>query len=198
MQEIISRTGEDHCLSCGLPLDGDPRFCPSCGTRVLPRQPSELKAAEPRGHGHPSAVSAPSPTRRKRPWGLLGLLIAAGLAVVVLAGWLFWVNGRFADTKAALSDERSRVTKLDDKVASLKAQVDDLTTEKSDLQNTNSSLQSAMVDCKDAAAKTRRVLKMAFRAYQGTASAADVRSAARVAQSSWSVCQTEAATNGSF
>jgi hypothetical protein len=124
-------------------------------------------------------------------------LIAAGLVIVLLAGWLFLVNGYLSNTKAALAGEKSRNTKLDGRISSLNTQVSGLKSEKSNLQTQISSLNAAMIDCKDAANKARTAFSVFVKGYfHGTASYYDIQTAFRESNHAWSVCQTEANTNG--
>jgi chromosome segregation ATPase len=121
-------------------------------------------------------------------------LIAAGLVLALLAAWLFSVNGQLSDTRAALAGEESRVTKLNGRVSALNTQVSKLKSEKSDLQSQNSSLTSAMLDCRDAASKTRGI----FRLLNQNASLEDLRAAGKEANRAWFECRTEASSNGAL
>jgi hypothetical protein len=194
--------GHRFCPSCGEGLAGDPRFCPSCGTDV--RSVAAIAPPEPRVEHQPivgdSIVPSPPPSSRpSKPWSLIVPLIAAGLVVVLLSGWLFLVNSHLSDTKAALAGEKSRVTKLNGRISSLDTQVSGLKGEKSNLQTQNSSLNSAMIDCKEAASKARTAFSVFFLGYfKGTASYYDVQTAFRESNHAWSVCRTEASTNGAL
>jgi hypothetical protein len=190
------------CPSCGEVLAGDPRFCASCGTdvrSVAAIVPPERRL-EPQGTIGDSVVAAAPPTSRpSKPWSLIAPLIAAGLVIILLVGWLFLVNGHLSDTKAALAGEKSRVTKLNGRISSLNTQVSGLKSEKSNLQTQNSSLNSAMADCQDAASKARTAYHVFFEYFfRGTASYYDGLTAAKVADRAWSVCRTEASTNGAI
>jgi peptidoglycan hydrolase CwlO-like protein len=129
---------------------------------------------------------------------LITPLIAAGAVIVLLAAWLVLTNGNLDDTESTLASARSRITKLDKKVSSLSSEIESLEDEKSDLETQNSSLNSAMVDCKDAASKTRKVFSVAFKQVLGTASAYDVRTALQDADRAWSVCRAAASSNGAI
>jgi hypothetical protein len=125
-------------------------------------------------------------------------LIAAGLVIVLLAGWLLLLNGHLSDTKAALAGEKSQVTKLNGRISSLNTQVSGLKSEKGHLQTQNSSLNSAMIDCKDAAVKARAVLSVVGAVFRGTASFYDYKATLAASNHSWSVCRTEASSNGAL
>jgi len=193
--------GRRFCPSCGETLASDPRFCPSCGTdvrSVAAIVPPERRL-DPQGTVGDSIVAAAPPSSRpSKPWSLIVPLIAAGLVILLLAGWLFSVNGHLSNTRAALAGEKSRVTKLSERISSLNTQVSGLKSEKGDLQTQNSSLNSAMIDCRDAASKTREVLRVLYQAFLGNASLYDFRTAAKASNRAWSVCRTEASSNGAI
>jgi len=154
---------------------------------------------EPQGTIGDSVVpGAPPSSRPSKPWSLIVPLIAAGLVIVLLAGWLLFVNGHLSDTRAALAGEKSRVTKLNDRISSLNTQVSGLKNEKSNLQTQNSSLNSAMTDCKDAANKGLTAFKAFDEFLRGTASVYDAVTAGKEADRALSVCRTEARTNGAI
>jgi hypothetical protein len=187
------------CPACGEALVGNPRFCASCGTDVRSVGaivPPERRL-EPHGTiGDSFVATAPPSSRPGKPWSLIVPLIAAGLVIVLLGGWLFLVNGHLHDTQAALAGEKTRVTNLNERVSSLNTQISGLKSEKSQLQTQNSSLNSAMIDCKDAAIKARTVLNVVGKVFRGTASFYDYRTSLTASNRSWSVCRTEASTNG--
>ncbi len=192
-----SAGGHRFCLGCGEEIQGNPRFCGNCGTEVQSLGASQLRSAPQGVMDDAFAASASSPSPRK-PWALIVPLIAAGLVMLLLAGWLVSTSGHLNDTKKQLAAERSRVSSLNRQASRLDSQVNGLTADKEDLQTQSSSLSTAMTDCKEAAGKMRMVMVVASRVLQGTASPYDVRTAAKAAQRAWSVCKTEAATNGSF
>jgi hypothetical protein len=193
------------CPSCGETLAGYPRFCPSCGTdvrSVAAIVPPERRLDPQATIGGPVVATAP-PTappssRPSKPWSLIVPLIAAGIVILLLAGWNFSVNGHLSNTRAALAGEKSRVTKLNERISSLNTQVSGLKSEKSDLQTQNSSLTSAMIDCREAASKTRGVFRLLNQISQGNASLDDLRAAGKEANRAWFVCRTEASTNGAI
>ena len=193
--------GHRFCPSCGEALAGDPRFCASCGTdvrSVATIVPPERRL-DPQGTMGDSVVAAALPSARpSKPWSLIVPLIASGLVFVLLAGWLFLVNGHLSSTRAALAAGKSRVTKLNERISSLNTQVSGLKSEKSNLQTQNASLNSAMTDCRDAANQGLT----AFRAFQeflrGTASLYDVLTTTKEADRALSVCRTEANSNGAI
>jgi chromosome segregation ATPase len=125
-------------------------------------------------------------------------LVATSLIIVLLAGSVVWLNGKLGTTRSALSGARARVTNLNGKVSSLDSRLDTLKVEKSKLEAQNSSLTSAMVDCKDAASKTREIFRLVSQLRQGNASLDDLRAAGREANRAWFVCRTEAGTNGAL
>ncbi len=188
-----SEDGRDcRCLSCGEAFEGNPRFCPNCAAPQRPLEPRRTISDSF------AATALPSPRARANPWSLIIPLIAAGLVIILLAGWLVSGNGHLNHTRTALAAEQARVTNLNGQVSSLTSQVKDLTAENNDLQTQNSSLNSAMIDCKDAASKIGTVLVVVDRIFQGTASYYDFQSSVATAERSMSVCRAEAATNGSF
>jgi hypothetical protein len=193
--------GHRFCPSCGEVLAGDPRFCASCGTdvrSVAAIAPPERRL-EPQGTIGDSVVAAAPPSSRpSKPWSLIVPLIAAGLVILLLAGWLFSVNGHLSNTKAALAGEKSRNTKLNGRISSLNTQVSGLKSEKSNLQTQNSSLSSAMSDCQDAANKGLTAFSAFQEFLRGTASVYDVLTTEKEANRSLSVCRTEARTNGAI
>jgi peptidoglycan hydrolase CwlO-like protein len=125
-------------------------------------------------------------------------IVAAGLVIILLAGWLVSMNGRLNRTKTALQAEQSHVTKLNGKVSSLSSQVDDLTTEENTLQNQNDSLEAALVDCKQAANKATATFKVFIQGILGNASLYDFRTAVNEADRALSLCRTEANSNGAI
>ena len=193
--------GRRFCPSCHATLLGNPRFCPSCGTdvrSVAAIVPPERRL-DPQGAIGGSAVAAAPPSSRpSKPWNLIVPLIAAGLVILLLAAWLFSVNGNLNDTKAALEGEKSRVTKLNGRISSLNTQVSKLKSEKTDLQTQNSSVTSAMLDCKDAATKIRGIFRLLNQFSRGDASLEDLRTAGKEANRAWFECRTEASTNGAL
>jgi len=193
--------GRRSCPSCGETLAGYPRFCPSCGTdvrSVAAIVPSERRLDPQATIRDPVVATAPPSSRPSKPWSLIVPLIAAGIIILLLAGWLFSVNGQLSNTRAALAGEKSRVTKLNERISSLNTQVSGLKSEKSDLQTQNSSLTSAMIDCKDAASKTRGIFRLLNQISQGNGSLDDLRAAGKEANRAWFVCRTEASTNGAL
>jgi hypothetical protein len=78
------------------------------------------------------------------------------------------------------------------------SEIDSLEDEKSELETQNSSLTTAMSDCRDAASKTRKVLRLGYQTLLGSASAYDVRTAAKEANRAWFVCRAEASSNGAI
>ena len=193
--------GRRFCPSCHETLAGDLRFCPSCGTdvrSVAAIVPPERRLDPLGAIGGPVVAAAPPSSRPSKAWNLIVPLIAAGLVLVLLAAWLFSVNAQLGDTKAALAGEESRVTKLNGRISSLNTQVSKLKSEKSDLQTQNSSLTSAMLDCRDAASKTRGIFRLLNQISQGNASLEDLRAAGKEANRAWFECRTEASTNGAL
>jgi uncharacterized membrane protein YvbJ len=189
------------CPSCGEALGGDPRFCPSCGTDV--RSAATMGFLERRVEQQSIAsdpvvpTSRPSP-RKRPPWGMIIPIVAAGLVIILLAGWLVSMNGRLNHTKTALQAEQSQVTKLNGKVSSLSSQVDDLTAEENTLQNQNDSLKAALVDCKQAANKATATFKVFIQGILGNASLYDFRTTVNEADRALSLCRTEANSNGAI
>jgi predicted nucleic acid-binding Zn ribbon protein len=193
--------GHRFCPSCGEELAGDPRFCASCGTdvrSVAAIAPPERRLESERTIGDSVLVAAPPSSRPSKPWSLIVPLIAAGLVIVLLAGWLFSTSGHLNDTRSALAAANSHITKLKGNVSSLSTQVSGLKSEKGNLQTQNSSLNSAMIDCKDAAVKARAVLNVVGAVFRGTASYYDYRATLAASNRSWSVCRTEASSNGAL
>jgi hypothetical protein len=193
--------GQRSCPSCGEALAGRPRFCPSCGTEV--RWPVLIPGPQPRLEtqtvvGDLLVVSKSSPSHGGKPWSVTVPLIATGLIIVVLAGSIVLLNGKVGTANSALAAARARVASLNRKVSSLDSRLETLKEEKTKLETQNSSLTSAMVDCKDAASKTREVFRVAYQLSQGKATASEYRTAAREANRAWSVCRTEASTNGAI
>jgi hypothetical protein len=190
------------CPACGETLIGNPRFCRSCGTEVASREADAIRTPGwdlRRPSIEPTAASAPAPSvGPRRPWGMIASLIGAGMVIVLLATWLVTTNGTVNDTKASLAAATSRISHLNGKVSSLTSEVDSLEDEKSDLETQNSSLTTAMTDCKDAASKTRKVIKLSIQNFLGTASVSDVRDALKESDRAWSVCQVEASSNGAI
>ena len=193
--------GQRSCPSCGEALGGKPRFCPSCGTEV--RSPAVIPGPQPRVEPQSVVADSPvvsqsSPSHGGKLWSMIVPLVATSLIIVLLAGSVVWLNGKLGTTKSALSGARARVTNLNGKVASLDSRLDTLKVEKSKLEAQNSSLNSAMVDCKDAASKTREIFRLVSQIRQGNASVDDLRAAGREANRAWFVCRTEASTNGAL
>lgn len=192
-------TGLDRrfCASCGHALMGAPKFCPNCGAeRVHPALAPT--ASRPRTLGEPTAVTAPEPSKPRRPWGLIIPLAVVSLAVVLLAGWLVSVNGRLGDTRASLVAEQAHGKQLQTKITSLSSNVKRLQADKSELNSDNYALRTATEDCRDAAVKIRSFMRVSISAYKGTASVSDAQIAWRNAQRAMQVCQTEALSNGAF
>lgn len=193
--------GHRFCPSCGEGLAGDPRFCPSCGTDI--RSVAAIAPLERRVEHQPiagdSVVPTPPPSSRHgRPWGMIIPLVAAGLVIVLLAGWLVSMNGRLNRTKTALQAEQSHVTKLNGKVSSLSTQVDDLKSQKSTLETQVSSLNAALADCKEAANTGLTAFNVFIEFFRGTASLYDLRTSTNEADRALSVCRTEARSNGAL
>jgi len=193
--------GHRYCPSCGEGLAGDSRFCPSCGTDV--RSVAAIAPPERRLEHQPIAGSSVFPTpppssRQVKPWGMIIPLVAAGLVIVLLAGWLVSMNGRLNSTKTALQAEHSHVTKLNGKVSSLSTQVDGLKGQKSTLEIQVSSLNAALADCKEAANTGLTAFRVLVDYFRGTASLYDFRTSANEADRALSVCRTEARTNGAI
>ena len=193
--------GRRICPSCQATLLGNPRFCPSCGTdvrSVAAIAPPERRLDPQGAMGDSVVAAAPASSRPSKPWNIIVPLIAAGLIILSLAAWLFSVNGQLSDTKAALAGEESRVTKLNGRISSLNTQVSKLKSEKNDLQTQNSSVTSAMLDCRDAAGKTRGIFRLLGQFSRGDASLEDLRAAGKEANRAWFECRTEASTNGAL
>jgi hypothetical protein len=195
------RPGQRSCPSCGEALEGRPRFCPSCGTEVRP--PAVLPGPQTRWEpqsvvGDSPAVSKSSPGPGGKTWSVTIPVIATGLIIVLLAGSIVVLNGKVGIAQSSLAAARARVASLNRKVSSLDSRLETMKDEKSKLETQNSSLTSAMVDCKAAASKTRAVFRVAYQLSQGKATASDYRTAAREANRAWSVCSTEASTNGAL
>ena len=193
--------GQRSCPSCGEALAGRPRFCPSCGTDVrLPAVlPGPQTRREPQSVVSDSlAMSKSPPGRGGKTWSVTIPVIATGLIIVLLAGSIVVLNGKVGMAQSSLAAARARVASLNRKVSSLDSRLETLKDEKSKLETQNSSLTSAMVDCKAAASKTRGVLRTAYKVSQGNATVSDIRTAARDANRAWSVCRTEASTNGAL
>jgi chromosome segregation ATPase len=130
--------------------------------------------------------------------GVIIPLVAAGLVIVLLAGWLVSMNGRLNSTKTALQAEQSHVTRLNGKVSSLSTQIDGLKGQKSTLETQVSSLNGALVDCKEAANTGLTAYNVFVKFFRGTASVYDLRTAVDEANRALSVCRTEARTNGAI
>ncbi len=193
--------GQRSCAACGEVFADDPRFCPNCGTEV--RLPVMMTPPQPRPEprstfADPFAVSTSASSNRGRPWRVIAALIAAGLILVVLAALLVSVNGKVGKRDTALAGARARAKGLAAKVSSLDSQVGTLTDEKSDLKAQNSSLSSAVIDCKDAATKMSKVIKVIFQGSVGNASLSDFRSSMVAANRAWSRCRVEANSNGAI
>ena len=193
--------GQRSCPSCGEAIAGRSRFCPSCGTEV--RSPVVIPGPQPRLEpqsvvGDSLVVSKSSPSHGGKLWSVTVPLIATGLIIVLLAGSIVLLNGKLGSAKSALAGARARVTNLNGKVSSLDSRLDTLKDEKSKLEAQNSSLTSAMVDCKDAASKTREVLRVLSQVFQGKTSVSEYRTSAKEAYRDWTVCRTEASTNGAI
>ncbi len=193
--------GQRSCPSCGEALAGKPRFCPSCGTEV--RSPVVIPGPQPRVEPQSVVADSPvvsksSPSHGGKLWTMIVPLVATSLIIVLLAGSVVWLNGKLGTTKSALAGARGRVTNLNGKVSSLDSRLDTLKVEKSKLEAQNSSLTSAMVDCKDAASKTREIFRLLSQLRQGNASLDDLRAAGREADRAWFVCRTEANSNGAI
>jgi hypothetical protein len=193
--------GQRSCPSCGEALAGRPRFCPSCGTDVRP--PVMTLGPQPRLEsqsvvGDSPAVSTSSPGRGGKTWSVTIPVIATGLIIALLAGSIVVLNGKVGAAQSSLAAARARVASLNRKVSSLDSRLETMKDEKTKLETQNSSLTSAMVDCKAAASKTRAVFRVVYQASQGKATASDYRTAAREADRAWSVCRTEASTNGAL
>ena len=187
------------CPTCGGALDVDARVCRICGTEIASgearalREPGQLHALSD------NSMPAPPPSARpRRRWALIISLIAAGAAIVVLGGWLVLANANLDDKEASLKAAKSRTAKLDRKVESLASQIDSLEDEKSDLETQNTSLNSAMIDCEDAANKSRRVLRVLFQSSVGNASLQDYRTAWTDANRAWILCRAGASSNGAI
>jgi multidrug resistance efflux pump len=125
-------------------------------------------------------------------------LIAAGVVIVALGGWLLLANVDLEDTKASLAAAKSRTAKLDRRVESMASQIDSLEDEKSELETQNTSLNSAMIDCKDAANAIRRVFRVGYQNSVGNASIQDYRNAWKDANRAWILCRAGASSNGAI
>jgi cell division protein FtsB len=187
------------CPTCGEALDVDARVCRVCGTQVASgeartlREPGQLHALS----NNPMPAPPPSARPRRR-WALIISLIAAGVVIVALGGWLVLANVDLEDTKASLAAAKSRTAKLDRKVESMASQIDSLEDEKSELETQNTSLNSAMIDCKDAANATRRVFRVGYQNSVGNASIQDYRIAWKEANRAWILCRAGASSNGAI
>jgi cell division protein FtsB len=187
------------CPTCGEALDVDARVCRVCGTQVASgeartlREPGQLHALS----NNPMPAPPPSARPRRR-WALIISLIAAGVVIVALGGWLVLANVDLEDTKSSLVAANSRTAKLDRKVESMASQIDSLEDEKSDLETQNTSLNSAMIDCKDAADATRRVFRVGYQNSLGNASIQDYRNAWKDANHAWILCRAGATSNGAI
>lgn len=187
------------CPTCGEALDVDARVCRVCGTEVPSgeartlREPGQLHALS----SNPMPAPPPSARPRRR-WALIIPLIAAGVVIAVLGGWLVLANVDLEDTKASLAAAKSRTAKLDRKVKSMASQIDSLEDEKSELETQNTSLNSAMIDCKDAANATRRVFRVGYQNSLGNASIQDYRNAWKDANRAWILCRAGATSNGAI
>jgi hypothetical protein len=187
------------CPTCGEALDVDARVCRVCGTQVASgeartlREPGQLHALS----NNPLPAPPPSARPRRR-WALIIWLIAAGVVIVALGGWLVLANVDLEDTKSSLVAANSRTAKLDRKVESMASQIDSLEDEKSDLETQNTSLNSAMIDCKDAADATRRVFRVGYQNSLGNASIQDYRNAWKDANHAWILCRAGATSNGAI
>ena len=202
MEVIKPRSGgltHRSCPTCGGALDVDARVCRVCGTEVASgeartlREPGQLHALS----SNPMPAPPPSARPRRR-WALIIPLIAAGVVIVVLGGWLVLANIDLEDTKASLAAAKSRTAKLDRKVESMASQIDSLEDEKSELETQNTSLNSAMIDCKDAANSLRRVFRVGYRNSLGNASIQDYRNAWKDANRAWILCRAGATSNGAI
>ena len=160
---------------------------------IQPREPAQLHALS----NNPMPAPPPSARPRRR-WALIIPLIAAGVVIVVLGGWLVLANVDLEDTKASLAAAKARTAKLDRKVESMASQIDSLEDEKSDLETQNTSLNSAMIDCKDAANATRRVFRVGYQNSLGNASIQDYRNAWKDANRAWILCRAGATSNGAI
>jgi hypothetical protein len=187
------------CPTCGGALDVGARVCRICGTEIASgeartlREPGQLHALSN------SPMPAPPPSARpRRRWALIIPLIAAGVVIAVLAGWLVLANANLDDTEASLAAAKSRTTKLDRKAESMASQIDSLEDEKSELETQNTSLNSAMIDCKDAANAIRRVFRVGYQNSVGNASIQDYRNAWKDANRAWILCRAGANSNGAI
>jgi hypothetical protein len=200
--EVIKRRngGLTHpsCPTCGGALDVDARVCRVCGTEVASgartlREPGQLHALS----NNPMPAPPPSARPRRR-WALIIPLIAAGVVILVLGGWLVLANVDLEDRKASLAAAKSRTAKLDRKVESMASQIDSLEDETSELETQNTSLNSAMIDCKDAANSLRRVFRVGYQNSLGNASIQDYRNAWKDANRAWILCRAGATSNGAI
>jgi hypothetical protein len=202
MEVIKPRSGgltHRSCPTCGGALDVDARVCRVCGTEVASgeartlREPGQLHALS----SNPMPAPPPSARPRRR-WALIIPLIAAGVVILVLGGWLVLANVDLEDMKASLAAAKSRTAKLDRKVESMASQIDSLEDEKSELETQNTSLNSAMIDCKDAANSLRRVFRVGYQNSLGNASIQDYRNAWKDANRAWILCRAGATSNGAI
>src|SRR5918994_4341154 len=108
------------CPTCGQALDVDARVCRDWGTEVASleartlREPGQLRALS----SNPMPAPPPSARPRRR-WALIIPLIAAGVVIVVLGGWLVLANANLDDKEGSLAAAKSRSAKLDRKVESM-------------------------------------------------------------------------------
>jgi hypothetical protein len=188
------------CPTCGEALDVDARVCRVCGTQVAAsgetrtlREPGQLHALS----NNPMPAPPPSARPRRR-WALIISLIAAGVVIAALGGWLVLANANLDDTEGSLAAAKSRAAKLDKKVESMASQIDSLEDEKSDLETQNTSLNSAMIDCKDAANALRRVFRVGYQSSLGNASIQEYRDAWKDANRTWILCRAGASSNGAI
>src|SRR5918995_4426880 len=180
------------CPTCGGALDVDARVCRICGTEIASGEARALREAGQLHALSNNPMPAPPPSARpRRRWALIIPLIAAGVVIAVLGGWVVLANVDLEDMKASLAAAKSRTAKLDRKVESMASQIDSLEDEKSDLETQNTSLNSAMIDCEDAANKSRRVLRVLFQSSVGNASLQDYRTAWTDANRAWILCRAE-------
>lgn len=87
-----------HCPKCGNPINGTEKFCAKCGNRLIP---AEEKRVTPE-----ASPAAPRSSRRR------GIIIAASVAAVCVAGGLttfFVMRGAEADAEVALADTMAAV-----------------------------------------------------------------------------------------
>lgn len=187
------------CPTCGELLDVDARVCRICGTEIASGEALNLREPGPLYALSNNPMPAPPPsTRPRRRWALVIPLIAAGVVIAVLTGWLVLANANLDDTEGSLAAAKSRTAKLDTKVSSMASQIDSLEDEKSELETQNTSLNSAMIDCKDAANATRRVFRVGYQNSVGNASIQDYRNAWKDANRAWILCRAGANSNGAI